>query len=88
MTALVPLFHAKATPNDLTPVVMPVLNTAADAVRFNSELARKASAGELNPTQVSALKDVAAAFVTTLNLVNLEARVAELEQLMEPHKPR
>jgi hypothetical protein len=85
---LAPYFHLKPTPNELTPITMPVLNTAADAVRFNSELARKASAGELNPTQVAALKDVAAAFVNALNLVSLEQRVAELEAMMEAHRPR
>lgn len=83
--ALTPYFHPRPTaqPNPLPAVDMPDLNSAADAVAFHAELAKKARDGAIDAVQAGMLKDAVNGFVAALSAVRLEQEIAQLRAMVE-----
>jgi hypothetical protein len=83
--ALAPYFHPKptASPDPLPPIDMPELNSAADAVAFHAELARKARDGAIDAGQASMLRDAVNGFVAALSAVRLEREIVDLRRMVE-----
>jgi hypothetical protein len=59
---------------------LPKLEKAADALSVVAGLLEKAAAGELSPDEAGKLSALAGAFVKLSETVELEARVAALEE--------
>lgn len=59
---------------------LPPINTTADLVRAGSALLAAVAEGEITPTEAQAMAALIAAHAKTLELHNLEARIAQLEK--------
>jgi hypothetical protein len=68
------------------PFSLPALKTAADAAQATAAIVRAVATGELTPTEATELSRLVETFARTLEVSEFEARLAALEQRMEPRR--